>query len=344
MRAGFAIPGHLATPTGGYGYARAVLSAAPGAGLDLRHVPLPGGFPFPSEAALAATRAILAAADRPLLVDGLAYGALPPEVIAAARVPLVALCHHPLGLETGLDPETAERLIDSEARALALAHHVVTVSETTKATIMDRLGVPPDRITIAQPGLPRAEMAPRRGSPPLILSVGSLTPRKGHDVLIRALARIAEAPWACRIAGAGEPGSDWPLRLRAQVAEAGLVHRITFLGAMDSTALEEHYQAADIFCLPSRYEGYGMVFAEAMMRGLPIVACRAGPLEEVVPASAGLLAPPDDDAAIADFLAILLTNRPVADRMAAAGRAHALTLPDWPDTAVRIAGVLRAVS
>lgn len=342
MRAFLAVPGDLATPTGGYAYARALLAHAGAAGLDLRHLPLPGGFPFPDREALAATARALGAADAPVLVDGLAFGALPPEAIGAARVPLLALVHHPLGLETGIDPAAAARLLASERAALARAAHVVTVSRTTAATLAADLGVDPARITVAPPGLDRAEAAPRRGRPAVILSVGSLTPRKGQDLLLRALGRLAGADWTCRIAGSPDHDPAWAARLREAASAPGLAGRVAFLGALGREALDREYSGADIFCLPSRYEGYGMVFAEAMMRGLPVVALRVPPLPEVVPEAAGLLAPAEDEAALADFLAILLTQPAVAHRMAAAGRAHALGLPGWAETAAVVAGALRA--
>lgn len=341
MEVAFAIPGDLAQPTGGYAYARALIAAAPDAGLRLHPLPLPGGFPFASPAELDATAAILAAEARPLLVDGLAFGALPPAVIAAARRPPAVLCHHPLGLETGLSPDLAGRLVASETAALSRAAHVFVPSRATAAILADRFGVAPERITVAVPGLARAPAAPRGNRPPVIVSVGSLVPRKGHDVLIRALARLRDAAWEARIAGTPDRGGDWASGLHALVERSGLAGRVGFLGALDAPALGALYAGADIFCLPSRYEGYGMVFAEAMMRGLPVVAARIEAAVEVVPEAAGLLAPVDDDAALADFLAILLANPAVAGRMAAAGRAHALALPDWPATAAIFARVLK---
>ena len=123
VKAAFAIPGDIDTPTGGYRYDREVLARAAGYGIDLRHVALPASFPFPAEADLAATAAQLAAlpADAVLLADGLAFGAFPPAVLDAIRTPVVALVHHPLALESGLAVETAARLADSERQALARA-------------------------------------------------------------------------------------------------------------------------------------------------------------------------------------------------------------------------------
>ncbi len=344
MEVAFAIPGDLSTPTGGYAYDRALIAASPGAGLALRHLALPGGFPFPQAGAIAAVADALAGAGAPLLVDGLALGALPVAAIGRAARPLVALCHHPLGLETGLAPDVAAALIAGEAAILAQVNHVIVTSATTGATVTAQLGVPADRITVAPPGLARAPAAPRHGEPPLILSVGSLIRRKGHDLLIAALAGIADRPWTCVIAGAADRGGDWAATLDHQIAGAGLKGRVMLRGALDPAALEALYASADLFCLPSRYEGYGMVFAEAMMRGLPVVALHAGAVPEVVPDTVGILTPPEDVPALARALARLLDDRATAARMSAAARAHALCLPDWDATARTVAAVFRGLS
>ena len=155
IAAAFAIPGALDTPTGGYEYDRKLLEAAPAAGLALSHLPLSGGFPHPTRAEAEAAIAAMAAAPGPVLVDGLALGALPAEAIPEALgARLIALCHHPLGLETGLSADASARMLAAEAAALARCARVLTTSRTTAETLRTRLGVPAARIAVAPPGLP----------------------------------------------------------------------------------------------------------------------------------------------------------------------------------------------
>lgn len=342
IRATFAIPGDLDAPTGGYAYARRLLEHAPAAGLDLAHLPLPGGFPLASEAAVAGALDALAAApaDRPLLVDGLAFGALPAAGLARVGAPLAALLHHPLALEAGLDPADAARLEASERAALALARAVIVTSRATAGTAASRFDVDPARLTVARPGVDRGPRAALSGDPPVILCVGSLTPRKAQDVLLDALSRLADRPWRARIAG-WEADPAFAARLRE--AAAALGDRVRFAGALDRAALDAAYAGADLCCLPSTYEGYGMVYAEAMARGLPVVAARHAASEEVVGA-AGRLVPPGDARALAAAVGDLLADPGARRRLGAAGFDRAATLPDWRETAAQVAAALAAVA
>ena len=100
MRVHFAIPGDIDTPTGGYIYDRTVMALLPQQGVEVSHVALPSGFPLPSAEELAETAEILAAvpSDSVLLIDGLAFGALPDHVLSRVAAPIAVILHHPLGL------------------------------------------------------------------------------------------------------------------------------------------------------------------------------------------------------------------------------------------------------
>lgn len=338
----FLIPGALDTPTGGYGYDRRLIEELRRLGWDVRHVALGEGFPFPDAGARAdAAAAFAALPDGALaLVDCLAFGAL-PEVAAAERrrLRLVALAHHPLGDETGLSPATAAELRGSEGAALASARGVICTSPATAARMAELFGLDRDRIVVAPPGVDPGPRSAGAGDPPLILSVGSLIPRKRHDVLIDALGRVADRRWRARIIGSAALDPDCAAALAARVAGRGLAGRVELSGARADVRAE--LAQADIFALASEYEGYGMAFAEAMTQGLPIVACGVGAIGDLVPAAAGALVPPGDAAAFATGLAALLDEP--ERRRAAAGAAFAAgaRLPGWAETAAIVAVALR---
>jgi len=346
VRAALAVPGDPETPTGGYVYARELLHHARSAGLILDPWPLPGGFPDADAGTLAETerRLMLLPAGWPVIVDGLALGVLPPALIAATGGPVIALCHHPLGLETGLEPDRSRALIDAERAALAACAGVVTTSRTTAATLIRDFAVPAGRITVAPPGTvpaPRAAGSPGPGVH--ILSVGSLTPRKGHDVLIAALASIRDLDWRLPIVGPADRDPGCAAALVEAIAAHGLADRVRLAGAADAPALARHYDAADLFVLASRYEGFGMALAEAMAHGLPVVGCDAGAVAEATLGAARLV-PPDDSAALAGALAPLIAEPLTRARLRADCARAAEALPRWADTAAAMAeAVARAM-
>lgn len=340
LRATLAVPGDLTTPTGGYAYARRLLEAAPGAGLALAHLALPGGFPTPSAAEVRAALAALAATEGPLLVDGLAHGALPAEGLAPFAGRLAVVHHHPLGLEPGLSGAEAARRLAAEAAALARAARVIVTSETTAATLRTRLGVPAGRLRVALPGVDPVPAAARLGAPPVILGVGTISRRKGWDLLAEALAPLAALPWRAEIAGATEREPAATAALRAQLATLGLAGRVRLPGALAPEALAQAYAGADLFVLPSRYEGYGMVITEALARGLPVLTTTAGALPEAAGGAARLV-PPEDAGALSAALRDLLEDAAARDALAAAARAR--RLPTWAETAAAVRAALEGM-
>ncbi|ACA19115.1 glycosyl transferase group 1 [Methylobacterium sp. 4-46] len=340
-----AVPGDLAAPTGGYAYARRLLAALPGQGLRASHLALPGGFPMPTDEDLAATRAAFAALPPgpPLMVDGLAYGALPAEAIrAAGDRPLVALVHHPLCLEEGLSDEAAARLRARERAALGLAHRVVTTSGTTRDLLVRDFGVAAGRITVAEPGTDPAPPNPVRPGPAVsLLAVGTLIPRKGYAVLIEALAPLRGLDWTLAVAGALDRDPACAAAVREAAAAAGLGGRVRFLGAVDPVRLDRLYAEADLLVSASLFEGYGMALAEGLARGLPIIATTGGAAAATVPDAAGLKVPPGDAPALREALRGLVTDPDRRRAAACASRAAGLALPRWEDTAARVASCLR---
>ena len=343
----FAIPGDITLPTGGYAYDREVLARLPACGVEVAHLALPGGYPDPSPEDLARTRELITAtpAGTVLLIDGLAYGAMPVALIDGFDRPIVALVHHPLCLEAGLAPDRVEVLRMLETAALARARRVVVTSPTTARTLVADFGVPEAKITVAVPGTdPAARVALGTGAPVRLLAVGSVVPRKGYDVLVHALeidAAAHAADWTLTIVGAVDRSVATVEALRGQIARAGLRDRIEIAGPMTRAALDAAYGRADVFVLSSHYEGYGMVLAEALARGLPIVTTTGGAAAETVPDDAALKVPPGDAAALQRAVRRMIGDAALRARIADAAWCAGQTLPRWSDTAAAIARVIK---
>ena len=342
----FLIPGDLALPTGGYMYDRRVLGLLAAHGVTAQHVALPDSFPNPTELDLARTGRIVSSLspETTLLVDGLALGAMPTSVIRGSAGRLVALCHHPLALEAGLSEARRAQLEASETAALAHAAAVIVTSPATRSLLVRDFGVAPDRITVAVPGTDPAPRAHGTGQPLQLLAVGSVVPRKGYDVLIKALDRLRDRDWKLTIAGADDRSPETAAALRALITTKGLDARVRMTGAISDGQLSQLYSAADVFVMSSLFEGYGMVLAEAMARGLPIVCTTGGAASDTAPDEAALKVAPGDDAAFADAIGRIMASSELRQRMAKASWVAGLNLPRWEDTARIIAGVLRKVA
>jgi len=343
----FAIPGDIDLPTGGYAYDRRVLALLERSGV--RHLALPGSFPLPTEADLAETARLLRSVDAGivLMIDGLAYGALPAAFIDTLPSPVLALLHHPLCLETGLDEARRRALYVSERAALARARHVVVTSPTTAATLVADFAVPPARITIAVPGTdpaPRARGTDGTGAPLQLLSVGSIVARKAYDTLVRALAPLRERDWRLTIVGSADRDPSALAALEAALHDTGLDGRVALYGPASTRELDDLYAAADLFVMASLYEGYGMVLAEALARGLPIVCTTGGAAAETVPDTAGLKVPPGDEGALSGAIGRALDDAALRRRLAEAAWGAGQGLPRWEDTARIVAGAIRSIA
>jgi glycosyltransferase involved in cell wall biosynthesis len=344
----FVVPGDLATPTGGYAYDRRIIAELTATGWHTQVLDIGDGFPRPAAAARTAAQQRIAALPngRPIVIDGLAFGVMAQEARALAHgCRLIALVHHPLALETGLNADESAALRASERVALACARHVVTTSAATARMLLADYGVAAERLSIVRPGTDRVVVRPRAPGAVLeLLAVGSVVPRKGYDILVSALAGISDLPWRLIIAGDRERGADTAQRLDAEIARLGLAERITFTGAIAPRRLMQLYAGADLFVLPSRFEGYGMAYAEAIAHGVPVVGTQAGAIPDTVPAGAGVLVPTEDVDALAAVLRRLIESPAERQRLAAGARAAAASLPSWQDSAALFARVLEQVA
>lgn len=347
-RLAFAVPGDLATPTGGYAYDRRMIAELKALGWQVDVIGLGDGFPRPSAEQKAFAQARLAEVKKgtPIVIDGLAFGVLPEAARALYRdYPLIGLVHHPLALETGLSSADAAAMKVSEKAALAATQAVIATSDLTGRMLAQDYDVPFGRITVAPPGTDRvAACAAKAGETVQLLSIGSIVPRKGYDVLIAALAAIADLPWRLSIAGDRTRNVDAAARLDADIAHYKLDDRIDVLGAVSDETIAELYSQSDVFVLASRFEGYGMVFTEALARGLPVIGTTGGAIPETVPKDAGILVPPDDTKALAEALSEIIISAEKREHLAAAARASAVQLPAWQDSAKLFAKAIEAVA
>ena len=154
------------------------------------------------------------------------------------------------------------------------------------------------------------------------------------------MARITELSWDALWVGSKDRDPDNAAALVRAIRAKGLSDRIILTGSLDADTLADCYIQSDLFVLPSRHEGFGMAFAEALAHGLPIVGCAAGAVPETVPSDAGLLVPPDDAEALAAALASLLTNPARRVAFAEAAWRHGRSLPRWDQTAAQVAAAL----
>ncbi len=239
-----------------------------------------------------------------------------PEIAArhADRLRLVALVHHPLGYETGLEPGRVADLVRSEREALAAARAVLVTSETTRRSLIEAFGVHPGHIGVAPPGTDPAPLAVGSGGPSLqLLAVGSIIPRKGFPALAEALAGLADLPWKLTIVGSMEHAPEETTRLQATIDGHGLTDRVLLAGELDAAELAKLYRATDLMVSASTYEGFGMALAEGLAHGLPIVAIAGGAVADWLDPGAAVLVPGERPGALREALAAVLTDPRLLD-------------------------------
>lgn len=337
----FVIPGDIATISGGYGYDRRLIEGLRAMGKNVNLVSLGSSFPNPTpEDALDAAKKLAALPiDCIAVIDGLAFGALDSKVLSEIRASLVALIHHPLAFEGDLSPETREHLLQNERENLKRASRVIVTSPSTAKLLEDRYDVPQKLITIASPGSEAKKNSGNRAVPPLILSVGIQIPRKGHDVLLMALAKISHLSWRAVIAG---PVSNqaYGEKLIGMIEELGLSNRVELAGEVSSLELSRLYSEASIFALATRFEGYGMVFGEAMESGIPIVSCATGAVPDTVPGDAGILVQPENPELFAEALESILQDESLRANLSSASAAAGARLSSWEQSSALVCEVL----
>jgi glycosyltransferase involved in cell wall biosynthesis len=337
-----------AAPSGGDVYDRHLVLGLPRVGVPVRVVVTPGAWPRPAPADRLRLASVLAGvpAGRVVLLDGLVACAA-PDVVAghARRLRLVVIVHLPLADETGLPPAVARALAPGERRALGAVTAVVATSRSTAARLARSLA--PRRLVTAPPGVEPAPLACASSTGGRLVCLASVTPRKGQDVLVEALALLGDLTWTCVVAGPQESAPRFAEEVRAAAARAGFGERVRFAGPVTGAALDAVRAEADLFVLPSRAEPYGMVVTEALARGVPVVTSDVGGIPEALGrapdgARPGLLVPPGDPAALASALRSWLTSPVLRADLRRAAVARRARLAGWDRTVELVAGALDA--
>jgi glycosyltransferase involved in cell wall biosynthesis len=239
----------------------------------------------------------------------------------------------------------ANKFRASERAALEFARRVIATSPSTAKLLTMDYGVPAEHITVARPGTdPVAPAVGSRDGVVRLLAVGSVVPGKGYDVLIAALTTLTDLPWQLTIAGDTGRDRATAAKIEDDIARFKLTDRIALLGAVAPARLAELYRAADLFVLASRFESYGMAYAEAIAYGLPTIGTTAGAIPETLPGESAILVKPDDAAALAHALRRLIADSNERQKIASAARAAAVHLPTWRDSAILFAGAIEAAT
>ena len=339
-----------ARPSGGNTFDRQVCRGLALSGWSVHENAVAGSWPRPGAVACAALASVVERIpdDSVVLIDGLvASTATEVLVPQASRLRLVVLVHMPLGHRPADGPVDDART--RERAVLSVAASVVTTSAWTRRRLLELYRLPADRVHVAQPGVETADLATGTAAGRELLCVAAVTPVKGHDVLLDALAAIADLSWHCVCVGSLDRDPAFVDSLRRRAVDGGIDDRVWFPGPRTGVDLERSYAAADVLVLASRAETYGMVVTEALARGLPVVAADVGGLTEALGHGAdgvrpGVLVPPDDAAALGAALRAWLTDAELRERSRRAARERRASLSGWSTTTASVADVLAGAS
>ncbi|MDQ1531612.1 MAG: hypothetical protein QOE37_1717 [Microbacteriaceae bacterium] len=264
--------------------------------------------------------------EEPVLVDGLllerdrAWTALGDRRV----VPLLHM------------PPTASAAFD----LLDRADTVITTSSWTREQVREHL--PSTSIVVALPGVRRTRLVSTSPTGRRLRCVGALLPHKGQDVLLTALGRIRTLAWRCELVGAADLDPEFTRRLATLATNLGIADRVAFTGTRPANPVDGLYAGSDVLVLPSLRESYGMVGAEALACGVPVIASDTGGVREALNPAAGLFVPPGDPVELAASLAAWLSRPELRRRLTAAAREQSAKRRNWSSAAALVADALAA--
>lgn len=257
--------------------------------------------------------------------------------------PIVTIVHHLRSSEAR--PAWQNRFYRRvEARYLNSVDGYLFNSKATQAEVAAAAAVSSKPKLIAYPagdrfgsGFTEDEIARRAALPGAlrIIYVGNLIPRKGLLTLLDALRQVPVGAWTLSVVGSGEPAFE--RRIRRRIEDSRLADRVHLLGRLSDPDLAAELKGSHVLCVPSTYEGFGIVYLEGMAFGLPAIAGASGGAPEIITdGEDGFILPDAGAQTLADRLALLAADRERLLRMSLAARRRYLIHPTWKETAARI--------
>ena len=340
----FVLPGDGEEDSGEYD--RRMCQNLPATGLPLLELPIAGEWPMPGPLSRSRLARSLTALpdDTVVLIDGTVACGVPEIVIPhARRLRLAVLVHQPLADDPALDPAQAAELDACERETLRLAGMVVATGPWLARHLIDRHDLDPTRVYVATPGTDAAPLAAGADGVSRLLCLAPMTARHGQDVLIQALSTVDELAFKCVFAGSMHHDPGYVDELRWTVERLGLGSRISLIQPPDD--LDLVYDGADLLVLPSRGGPSGIVVAEALARGIPVVTTETAGAHDALGMAPGggvpgLLVPPNNPSALATALLRWSLDAELRHSLRTSALARSSVLEEWDVAAGRLTDVL----
>lgn len=263
------------------------------------------------------------------VIDGMLLPHLHERLDALAQADAVALVHH-VGAAAGRDDGSRARVLSLSHAMLSRLRRVVATSAPVADRLRAEFGV------IAHPIPPGVhDLSPAIPDPdaPIILSVGVLTRRKGHDSVLHTVSRLLDLPWHLVIAGDSQREPGYAAELGTLADQLGLAGRVSIVADPTPDTLDREWCRATVFVSATRWEGYPAAVAEAMQRGIPTLVTSSANAERILPPGAGAICPLEDMATFGKCLRRLLFDTGLRTDMAASALSAGQALPRWTDRA-----------
>ena len=357
MRVGLIIYGDLANVTGGYIYDRKLVEHLRRKGDQVEVIPLPmRNYPrhLGDNVSRALRHRLCSASFDLLLEDELNHPSLfwfNRRLKDKISYPIVSIVHHLRCSEHR--PAWQNRIYQwIEKLYLESVDGFVFNSKTTASVVEEIIGSKRPAV-IACPGGDRlnSKLEPdqihqraHQPAPLYITFVGNLIPRKGLDVLISGLGRLPRDIWQLEVIGSPTADPAYTRSIRRQIAREGLTDHVNFSGLLSDGELASRLAQSHVLAVPSSYEGFGMVYVEAMGFGLPVIASHVGAVPELVSHGRdGFLIRPGDTAGLAECVRALHRDREYLAQVSLAALDRYREHPTWTDSSERIREFLRTL-